>query len=348
MTSLNDYNNYLPASVSNLKNPQTDIPRIAKDKKRLAEIISVIPQIPTKHSLFQVDSLSPSFIPDKSVHLVVTSPPYWMLKKYVDDAYLANDITDYDRFLKTLHAVWKNCYRVLVPGGRLVCVVSDLWRSRRENKGRHTVVPLHAAIQESCRKIGFDSLAPIIWYKLSNSVLQELGKSRWFLGKPYEPNAVIKNDIDFILMERKPGGYRKTSVATRVLSIISDSNHKKWFQSVWLGIKGGSAQNHRALYPQEIAERLIRMCSFVGDTVLDPFMGTGTTTVAAATWGRNSIGVELDSDNFEQAEKRINYATSTLFSHAEITSNSVRGALVRREKLWRGSYPKAHVSKIFT
>jgi len=89
------------------------------------------------------------------------------------------------------------------------------------------------------------------------------------------------------------------------------------------------------------------MCSFVGDTVLDPFMGTGTTTVAAATWGRNSIGVEFNSDNFEQAEKRINYTTSTLFSHAEITSNSVRGTLVRRENLWHGSCPKAHVSKLF-
>ena len=119
-------------------------------------------------------------------------------------------------------------------------------------------------------------------------------------------------------MERKPGGYRKPAVATRVLSVISDENHKQWFQSIWSGVTGASTRNHPAPYPEELAERLVRMFSFVGDTVLDPFMGTGTTTVAAAKWGRNSIGVEIDPHYFEMAEKRIRHATASLFAHAEI------------------------------
>ena len=320
MTPQSNHKDYLPTSVSNLKNPQTEIPRIAKDKKQLAKIISAIPQIPTQHNLAQTDPRRLSFIPDESIHLVVTAPPYWMLKKHFEEEHPSSDVEEYERFLRTLDTVWRHCFRILVPGGRLVCVVRDMWRSRRENKGRHTVVPLHASIQESCRKIGYDNLAPIIWYKLSSGTLKITGNPGWFLGKPYEPNAVIKNDVDFILMERKPGGYRKASVATRVLSIISDVDHKKWFQSVWLGIRGGSVQSHLSPYPEEIAERLIRMCSFVGDTVLDPFMRTGTTTIAAAKWGRNSIGVEPDPNNFKLAERKISQATRTLFSHAEIKS----------------------------
>lgn len=315
-----DLSAYLPESVANLENPQTDIPRIAKDIKLMKQIEFAIQQVPTQHSLFQADSRKLSFIPDESVHLVVTSPPYWTLKKYRDTEGQLGDVEDYEQFLKELDKIWKHCYRVLVPGGRLVCVVGDVCLSRRKNKGRHQVVPLHASIQEHCRKIGYDNLAPIIWYKIANAVFEASRNSAGFLGKPYEPNAVIKNDIEFILMERKPGGYRKPAVATRVLSIISTENHKQWFQSIWSGITGASTRNHPAPYPEELTERLIRMFSFVGDTVLDPFMGTGTTNVAAAKWGRNSIGVELDPHYFELAVKRIKNSTVSLFSHIEITT----------------------------
>ena len=320
MSANQDHSGYLPNSVANLDKPQTDIPRIAKDKTLLKQIESAVQQIPTQHSLFQADSRRLSFIPDESVHLVVTSPPYWTLKKYRDHEGQLGDVEDYERFLKELDKAWKHCYRVLVPGGRLVCVVGDVCLSRRKNKGRHTVVPLHASIQEHCRKIGYDNLAPIIWYKIANAVFEASGNGAGFLGKPYEPNAVIKNDIEFILMERKSGGYRKPSVTARVLSIISAANHKQWFRSIWSGITGASTRSHPAPYPEELAERLIRMFSFVGDTVLDPFMGTGTTTVAAAKWGRNSIGVELDPHYFELAEKRISNSTGPLFSHAEIAT----------------------------
>jgi modification methylase len=318
MTATPEHKDYLPRSVANLKNPQTDIPRIAKDKKLLKLIESAVHEIPTTHNLYQSDSRKLSFIRDESVHLVVTSPPYWTLKKYRDHENQLGDVADYESFLKELDKVWKHCYRALVPGGRLVCVVGDVCLSRRKNNGRHTVVPLHASIQEHCRKIGYDNLAPIIWYKIANATFEASGNGAGFLGKPYEPNAVIKNDIEFILMERKPGGYRKPSVATRTLSIISDENHKQWFQSIWSGVTGASTRNHPAPYPEGLAERLVRMFSFVGDTVLDPFMGTGTTAVASARWGRNSIGVELDPHYFDLAEKRIRDSVASLLSHAEI------------------------------
>ncbi|EQD43536.1 DNA methylase N-4/N-6 domain protein, partial [mine drainage metagenome] len=181
-----------------------------------------------------------------------------------------------------------------------------------------TVVPLHASIQEHCRAIGYANLAPIIWYKIANAVYEANGNGGGFLGKPYEPNAVIKNDIEFILMERKSGGYRSPSVATRILSVIPAEKHKLWFQQIWSGVTGASTKNHPAPYPIELAERLVRMFSFVGDTVLDPFMGTGTTAVAAARYGRNSIGVEVDPHYFELAARRVEMDNATLFTHRTV------------------------------
>ncbi len=317
-TSLPDYRKYLPESVSLPENPQTAIPGIAKDKALLGKIEQAVQQIPTIHRLVQGDARNLSFVADESVHLIVTSPPYWTLKKYRDHDDQLGGIDDYETFLRELDKVWQHCYRALVPGGRLVCVVGDVCLSRRKNSGRHTVVPLHASIQEHCRIIGYDNLAPVIWYKIANAAFEASGNGAGFLGKPYEPNAVIKNDIEFILMERKPGGYRKPTVATRVLSVISDENHKQWFRSIWSDVTGASTRNHPAPFQQELAERLVRMFSFVGDTVLDPFLGTGTTTVAAARWGRNSIGIEVDPHYFEMAGERIRDAASSLFTHAEI------------------------------
>ena len=309
---------FVPDDVLPLKNPQTDLPRIAKDEKLLRRIDEAVQHIPTAHKLHLGDAREMTILEPHSVHLVVTSPPYWTLKKYRESAGQLGHIESYDQFLVELDKVWSHCFRALVPGGRLICVVGDVCLSRRKNGGRHTVVPLHASIQEHCRVIGYDNLSPIIWHKISNAVYEvENGSS--FLGKPYEPNSVIKNDIEFILMERKPGGYRTPDVATRVLSVISAENHKKWFQQIWTGLTGASTRLHPAPYPVELAERLIRMFSFVGDTVLDPFLGTGSTTIAAAKTGRNSIGFEIDHHYFDLASKRISNDTSSLFGRATIT-----------------------------
>ncbi len=309
---------FLPVALRSLGDVQTDIPRIAKDPNLLSQIESAVREMPTSHRLYCRDSRDLSFIADESIHLVVTSPPYWTLKKYNDHEQQLGEVEDYERFLFELDKVWQHCHRILVPGGRVVCVVGDVCLSRKKNNGRHVVVPLHASIQEHCRAWGFDNLAPIIWHKIANAQYEVEGKGAGFFGKPYEPNGVIKNEIEFILMLRKHGGYRKPSIPDRLLSVISDENHHKWFKSIWTGLSGASTRDHPAPYPEEIAKRLIRMFSFVGDTVLDPFMGTGTTMVAAAEWGRNSIGIELDPRYFEFAEKRLRRSASSLFSNAGI------------------------------
>jgi modification methylase len=316
---ITDLSQFVPVELRQLDASQTVIPRLAKDEKAVSAIEEAIQRIPTTHQLYRADAREMSTLKPESVHLVLTSPPYWTLKEYrASDAQLGH-VEDYDQFLGELDKVWKHCFSALVPGGRLICVVGDVCLSRRENGGRHTVVPLHASIQEHCRHLGFDNLAPIIWHKISNAAYEVEGGSG-FLGKPYEPNGVIKNDIEFILMERKPGGYRAPDLPTKILSLISAENHRRWFQQIWSGVTGASTKHHPAPYPTELAERLIRMFSFVGDTVLDPFLGTGTTTVAAAKWGRNSIGFETDGHYFKLAQKRINEDTSSLFNAAEILS----------------------------
>jgi modification methylase len=312
---------FLPDELRTLSDPQTDLPRIAKDRRLTALIESAVREIPTDHDLRLGDARSFE-VPPESVQLVLTSPPYWTLKEYRDSDGQLGHVENYDEFLDQLDQVWQRCFDALVPGGRLICVVGDVCLSRRKNNGRHTVVPLHASIQEHCRKIGFDNLAPIIWHKIANAVYEVENGSGGFLGKPYEPNAVIKNDIEFILMQRKPGGYRTPSVASRVLSVISEEQHRQWFQQIWHGLTGASTKNHPAPYPVELAERLIRMFSFVGDTVLDPFMGTASTNIAASRFGRNSIGIEIDPHYFESARKRLDEQTRGLFPTATIQNGS--------------------------
>jgi DNA modification methylase len=309
---------YLPSEFRDLPDPQTDIPKIAKNRDLTATIESVLREIPTVHSLRLGDARFIDLAPE-SVHLVLTSPPYWTLKEYRESDGQLGHIDNYEEFLAELDKVWRTCFHALIPGGRLVIVVGDVCLSRRQNNGRHTVVPLHASIQERCRMIGFDNLAPIVWHKIANAAYEVENGSAGFLGKPYEPNAVIKNDIEFILMQRKPGGYRSPTIAARVLSVIAEEQHREWFQQIWSGLTGASTRNHPAPFPIELAERLIRMFSFVGDTVLDPFMGTASTNIAASQCGRSSIGIEVNPHYFEYARKRLEDATHDLFDTTKIS-----------------------------
>jgi len=272
--------------------------------------------VPTVHRLVQGDSRDLSFLDDQSVHLAITSPPYWKLKRYNETEGQLGHIDDYEQFVTELTRVWKEVYRVLVPGGRLVCVVGDVCLSRRENNGRHTVVPLHADICVRCRQLGFDNLNPIIWHKISNASYEVSNGSK-FLGKPYEPNAIIKNDIEFILMQRKPGGYRQPTEEQRRLSMIPKDKFDKWFQQFW-NLTGASTKGHPAPFPLELASRLVQMFSFACDTVLDPFCGTATTMIAALKFGRNSIGVELDDEYCKMAVSRLTYETRQLFGKAQL------------------------------
>ncbi len=297
---------------------QTEVPRLAHDPVAMQLLEQVLFRIPTSHYLVRGDAREMRSILPSSVHLVLTSPPYWTLKRY-DEVYgQLGHVGGYDEFLAELAHVWKRCFDVLVPGGRLICVVGDVCLSRKQNDGRHTVVPLHASIQELCRKIGFDNLAPIIWHKIANAVYEVSGGGG-FLGKPYEPNSVIKNDIEYILMFRKPGGYRKPTAAKRLLSIISAENYQSWFQQIWTGLTGASTKEHPAPYPLELAERLIRMFSFAGDIVVDPFCGSGTNSIAAARTGRHSIGYEISSKYHRMSVDRFHRETGGLFWQPKVT-----------------------------
>ena len=260
---------------------------------------------PTQHVLNLGDARELGWIKDETAHLVVTSPPYFNLKRYNDHPDQLGNMSEYEAFLDELDQVWRHCFRVLVPGGRLVCNVGDVCVARRANSGRHHVFPLHADISVRARKIGFDYLTPIIWHKIANANFEVDGNGGGFLGKPYEPNAIIKNDIEYLLMLRKSGAYRKPTREQRCSSRLTKEEQSAWFRAIWGDVTGESTRKHPAPYPVELAYRLVRMFSFTGDTVLDPFAGSATTTIAAVKANRNSICNEVDPDYFDKAVTRV-------------------------------------------
>lgn len=279
----------------------------------------------TNHRLILGDARDLSFLADDSVHLIVTSPPYWILKQYHHTPQQMGSIAGYEEFLFELDKVLEHSFRVLTPGGRLCCVVGDVCISRRKG-GRHYVMPLPSDIQVRSRQFGFDNLTPIIWYKVAN-IRMEASTSSRFLGKPYLPNGVIKNDFETILMLRKPAangkrGYRSPTTEMEEASRISKVEYFRWFRPIWDDVRGASLRNHPAPFPREIPYRLIRMFSFSGDVVLDPFVGTGTTCLAALEAGRNSIGVEVDPQYMDMARRRLGGATQSLWGQAVLEYES--------------------------
>ncbi|MCX6089082.1 MAG: site-specific DNA-methyltransferase [Candidatus Atribacteria bacterium] len=295
-----------------------------------------------RQRLINGDARDLSFLKDESVHLVVTSPPYWNLKRYNENPDQLGHVQDYEAFLTELEKVWRHAFRVLIPGGRLVCVVGDVCVARR-NFGRHLVFPLHADICVICRRIGFDNLNPIVWHKIANASYEVSNGSK-FLGKPYEPNAIIKNDMEFILMQRKPGGYRKPTETQREASRIGKEEFGRWFQQIW-NIPGASTKHHPAPFPLELAIRLVRMFSFTGDTVLDPFSGSGMTMVAALRTDRNSIGVEIDQEYCRMAARYLKAETADLFSNARLLFEKVtteQTGMVREDEALYEVKPTSH------
>lgn len=260
----------------------------------------------TKHQLHLGDARDLSWIPNESVDLVVTSPPYWTLKQYKAGRNgQMGDIEDYENFLDELDKVWAECARVLVGGGRICCVVGDVCIPRRKG-GRHYVMPLHADIQVRARRLGLDCLTPIIWHKIANGVTEAEGNGAGFYGKPYQPGAIVKNDVEYILFLRKGGSYRSVSPLKKALSMLTKEEMQTWLRSIWSDVRGASTRNgHPAPYPAEVADRLIKLFSFAGDTVLDPFAGTGSTAVAALLAGRNSISNEIEPTYLNDAYTRL-------------------------------------------
>ncbi|MGQ0658799.1 MAG: DNA-methyltransferase, partial [Chromatiales bacterium] len=263
----------------------------------------------TRHSVYEQDARDLSFIHTESAHLVCTSPPYGSLKTYPDHPGQLGNIGSYEKFLCELDAVWAECMRILVPGGRVACVVGDICISRRQG-GRHHVLPLSADLQVRARRLGFDCLTPIRWLKVANIKL-ECSRSSRFLGKPNLPNGVIKNDFEHILFFRKPGGYRKPTRDMEDRSYISTDDYARWFAPVWTDVTGQLRRDHPAPYPVEVPRRLIQMFSFAGDIVVDPFAGTGTTALAALETGRNSINVEIEPRYVDLIEAKLHRSKLT-------------------------------------
>lgn len=274
----------------------------------------------TTHRLTLGDARKLTMIPDESVHLIVTSPPYWTLKEYRENKSQLGAIEHYDRFLDELDKVWSECNRVLAPGGRICCVVGDVCVPRKKG-GRHLVMPLHADIMVRTRSLGLDSLTPILWFKIANGVTEAEGNGAGFYGKPYQPGAIVKNDFEYILFLRKGGAYRSPSPMQKALSMLTKHEMQSWLCTAWSDIKGESTRNgHPAPYPAKLAERLIKLFSFAGDTVLDPFVGTGSTVLAAMSTGRNSIGIDIEPSYLRMAKERL---ANALLTASRLTSPSL-------------------------
>ena len=295
--------------------PIVDLPEQDNTSEALASLLAAnrqyrastwpAPYDQTTHELRLGDARDLSWLADESVHLVVTSPPYWTLKEYADHDDQMGAIEDYETFLDELDKVWRECKRVLVPGGRICCVVGDVCVPRKKT-GRHYVVPLHADIQVRSRKLGLDCLTPILWHKIANGATESEGNGAGFYGKPYQPGAVVKNDIEYILFLRKGGGYRSVTTVQKALSMLTKEEMQSWFRSFWTDIKGTSTRaGHPAPYSVDLAERLIKMFSFAGDRVLDPFAGTCSTMLAAVNAGRHSIGNEIEPSYLELGRQRM-------------------------------------------
>src|SRR6266542_5310807 len=225
------------AGLLNLAYPSTNGVNgaaITNGSKRAPEV-PLTPSYASRHHIVRADARKLSFLKDESVHLVVTSPPYFNLKQYEQgNFHQLGDIDDYERFLDELDKVWRECARVLVPGGRVCCVVGAVNVARR-NGGRHYVLPLPSDIQVRSRKLGLDNLTPIIWLKVGNIQLEASNSSR-FLGKPNLPNGIIKNDFETIVMLRKPGGYRSPTPEMEAASRIENDEYFRWFVPIWSDI----------------------------------------------------------------------------------------------------------------
>lgn len=245
----------------------------------------------TTHLLINGDSRNMSLISDGSVQLIVTSPPYWQLKDYGVDGQIGFNDT-FEEYINNLNLVWSECYRVLEPGCRLCINIGDQF-ARSVYYGRYKVVPIHSEIIHFCESIGFDYMGSIIWQKPTS--MHTTGGERIMGSYPYPRGGIVKIDYEHILLFRRNGKAPIPSRESKMASTLTMEEWNEYFSSHWT-FCGAKQNRHIAVFPEELPKRLIRMFSFVGDTVFDPFMGSGTTALAATKLGRNSIGYELNKD----------------------------------------------------
>jgi DNA modification methylase len=239
-------------------------------------------------------------IKDETIDLIITSPPYWHIKDYGKIGQIGYGQTLHE-YLKDLYMVWKECFRVLKPGRRLCINIGDQF-ARSVIYGRYKIIPLHAEVISQCEKIGFDYMGAIIWQK--KTTMNTTGGAIVMGSYPYPPNGMIEIDYEFILVFKKPGTIEEVPKERKEISKLTKEEWKEYFAGHWKF--GGEKQiNHEAMFPEELPKRLIKMYSFVGDTVLDPFVGSGTTVKVALELKRNAIGYEINEDFLEIIKEKI-------------------------------------------
>ena len=247
----------------------------------------------TEHRIIFADSQRMDALPDESVHLVVTSPPYWCIKDSGPPDQIGH-AQDYDRYLAARRNVIRECHRVLHPGCRMAINVGDQYLRASEH-GRYRVQPVPADLSVIGRETGFDFMGNIIWHKISTT--NTTGGCS-LMGSMYYPrDGHVTYEHEYILLFRKQGDWPRPDAAAKEKSRLTKQERTEWFRGLWDDIPPVRQDEHIAMFPVEVPRRLIRMYTFNGETVLDPFMGSGTTALAAALEGRNSIGYEINRDN---------------------------------------------------
>jgi len=262
----------------------------------------------TFHKTIIGDSRYMKEVPNESVHLIITSPPYWQLKDYGNGKQIGFD-DNYEEYINNLNLAWNECHRVLHNGCRLCINIGDQF-ARSVYYGRYKVIPIRTEIIKFCESIGFDYMGAIIWQKVTTC--NTTGGATVMGSFPYPRNGILKIDYEFILIFKKYGNAPKANKEMKEKSKLSQEEWNKYFTGHW-NFPGEKQDKHLAMFPEELPKRLIKMFSFVGDTILDPFLGSGTTSLAAKNLHRNSIGYEINEYFLPIIKEKLGLRQRTIF-----------------------------------